>query len=128
MPHLPSTKMKRLFAMALLVGACAGAQPFALVAQTFPVTVHAEINPNPAAEMVTNYQFTWDGVAQAPVGVTVDVTCGCIKSAPISITNSAAHVVTATATNLWGTSVPATLTFQVKNPTATTNPSVKAGT
>ena len=78
-----------------------------LEAQTLPITKTLAWDPNPAADAVTNYTVRQDGVVLGnPTGTTQAVT----------FTTVGTHTLTVTATNLWGTSAPATLVVNVVVP------------
>lgn len=85
-----------------------GRRSIVLIAQTLPVTkTIAWDDATAAADGVTNYTVTLDGtVVGSPTGLTQAVT----------FTTAGVHTVTVTATNIWGTSGPATLSITVKVP------------
>jgi len=81
-------------------------------AQTLPVTRTAVWDANPVSENVTNYTVTLDGVV---VGNPTST------SQSVVFTTAGAHVLTLTATNLWGTSPITTLNINVIVPTSPKN-------
>ena len=82
-----------------------------IYAQTLPVTRTAVWTPNAASDAVTNYTVRLDGTTVgSPTAATQSVT----------FTTLGAHTVTVTATNIWGTSGPLTLTVNVVAPSTPT--------
>jgi hypothetical protein len=81
-------------------------------AQTLPASAHVNWPPNPAGDQVTAYNLTLDANTPIVVPPTLDASCSCIRQ-QITITTAGSHTITLTATNIWGTSLPATLTFNV---------------
>lgn len=81
-------------------------------AQTLPVAKTLAWDANAAADAVTHYTVTLDGVVVgSPTAPSQAVTFATVGS----------HVLTVTATNVWGTSTPATLTVNVVLPAAPLN-------
>ena len=99
-------------------------------AQSFPEDVHVEWVPAATAEEdgVTEYLVAVDGgpPQTIPAGP-LDTTCGCLKSRPITISDSALRTYTVRAVNEWGVGAPLTVLKRVRLPAAPTGGKVKAG-
>jgi len=121
------TLYSALIAALTLAGSWFRPKTITIHAQAFPVTVHAEVQANAASDQVTSYTFQLDAGTAQSVGTTVDAACNCIKSGALTITDSALHTITARAVNVWGSSGPATISFQVKVPNAPSGATVKPG-
>ena len=115
--------MKRLLLALLVLGLVACSLIFTkppipipgmvtIYAQTLPITKTLVWDANAPTDAVTNYTVRLDGaVAGSPTA----------PSQAVTFTTVGAHVLTVTATNLWGTSTPATLTVNVAPPASSAN-------
>ena len=80
----------------------------------FPITVNVVWdNSYTATDGVTKFTVTHNGVA-TDVLPSVCTTTECSKA--ITLQNGGPNVVTVTATNMWGTSVPTQITFIASSP------------
>ena len=101
-----------------------------LEAQSVPVVLRVQWDPNAATENVSQYRVTLDGGAPITVGPVVDPACACVQS-PITVATFGAHTVSVVAVNLGLSDDPASA--QVSDPTSisfTLNPppgAVKGG-
>lgn len=85
---------------------------FTVYAQSLPVTKTLAWDANAAADAVINYTVRLDGtVIGSPTGTTQAFTINAVG----------AHSLTVTATNIWGTSTPMTLNFNVVIPGVPSN-------
>lgn len=122
-----------LLALGIVIGACIHHLPSlpgvaVLEAQSFPFTIHAEINPNAVSDAVTSYTFVWNGGTPVVVtNLTLDPVCHCIKSPPFTVLAAGNVTATITATNQWGTSSPLVLTANVTGPGMPTGGAIKSG-
>lgn len=123
-------------AVGILIGACMHNVPSmpsmpgiaVLEAQSFPAVVHAGVNPNPAADNVTEYDFAWNGgTAVAVTNLTIDPTCACIRSLPFTVQAQGPVTVRVTATNQWGTSPALVITVNVSGPGTPSGGFIKLG-
>lgn len=85
---------------------------FTVYAQSLPITKTFAWDANPVGDAVTSYTVRLDGtVVGNPSGLTQAFT----------INTTGAHALTLTATNIWGTSAPTTLNFNVVLPSSPSN-------
>lgn len=86
-----------LFALTLAVGMpnCGG---LVLTAQSLPATLHAQWNPNPVSDAVTDYQLRLDGTA--PVTIPLSVCTATLCRTAFTVPTYGAHSVTLSARNL----------------------------
>lgn len=122
--------MKRILLAFLLVTltSCAGiiSNTEILSAQTFPTTVHAEIDFS-SDVTITQYKITWD--AQSPItynntsvpGASCAFGTPCVKSPTFTVNDSNVHSFSIVAHNTWGDGPALTGTFQVKIPNKPTS-------
>lgn len=88
--------------------------PTQLFAQ-FPVTVTLAWNPNPLTELVTSYTVSIDN---SP-GSNVSALSRCDATectTTIVVPTSGMHTIRVVAINMWGSSLPAELTFNANSP------------
>ena len=69
-----------------------------LEAQSVPVVLKVQWDPNAASENVTGYRVTLDGGAPVTVAPVVDPACACVQS-PITVPTFGAHTVAVVAVN-----------------------------
>lgn len=110
--------MRRLLLLVLVL--CAGCAPAfpVLEAQSLPISKIIVWDPNPAADEVTSYAVVIDG---APPVIVQAGSCTTECTSPWLITATGAHTIQLTATNDWGTGVPASLTVTVRVPGKSNN-------
>lgn len=95
-----------------------------LEAQSFPVTIRAQVNPPNALDEVTAATFQLDAATPVSQAPTVQPSCSCIEQTFV-INDSNNHTITARFVNQWGTSSPTAKTFRVKVPDSPTGMNVK---
>lgn len=81
--------------------------------QVFPVVVTVVWDPNPSTEQVTKYTVTHN--SNTPIDVPPTACSATECQTKITLIN-ATNTVSLTATNMWGTSQPVTLTFIAQSP------------
>ena len=119
---MKTTLIRFALALAVVLTGCAlfthtGSGVIVLDAQTLPYTAHAQWDPPPAADNVTNYQVTLDGGAPMNVAPIVNTTCACIQT-PITLATAGTHTVSVVAQNQALSTDPATI--QSSAPTSVT--------
>ena len=110
--------IKRLIILLLVIAsniACIAT----LEAQSFPLTVHAEWNPNPATEEVSSYQVSFNG--GAPLIVVATSCTSICKSTDFTVQVAGPASVTVVAVNQWGSSAPATASVVISVPGKSSN-------
>lgn len=103
--------------VALLIACAMTTSGIVVRAQTLPVTKALVWTPRPASEAITAYTVTLDG--GTPIMVD-PMTCAATCTQPVTFTTAAQHTLSLTATNVWGTGPPSTLTVTVIVPGAPT--------
>lgn len=112
--------MKRLLLgtfIAILVACAMTTSGLVVRAQALPVTKALVWTPRPASEAITAYTVILDG--GTPISVD-PATCAATCTQPVTFMTAAQHTLSLTATNLWGTGPPTTLTVTVIVPGAPT--------
>ncbi len=104
-------------------------------AQTFPATVHTEVDPPLASDNVVAMNVTIDSGTPVSTLVTVTTcpvlgtanTVPCVKSSPIVIADGNAHVATVSFTNAFGTGPVLSINFKVALASKPNNGNVRGG-
>lgn len=79
----------------------------------FPITVNVVWDAYPATENITKFTVTHNGT---PVDVMPSACTATECAKAITLTSAGPHVVSVTATNMWGTSAPNSITFTASSP------------